>query len=262
MPFEEYRALPGWNAHTAVNALDSLALVKDVRDGLADSAETPAMQEGSLAHMAILEPERFEMCVRTTGPINPRTGDPYGRDTKAFADWQASHPDWVAVPPWLGRAIQRMPGEVRELLSGPGMPEVVAQATVGGLPVKCRCDRLNPGLIVELKTINDIRNMERDVAKRMYWFNAAWYRMVLKASENRAHQHVHVFVEKRLPHRWRILDPDADLTMYADDRVEHVLGLLMGAVSSGDWTDKAEIRTMMGRPAFLDHDDDDTENNP
>ena len=50
--------------------------------------ETDAMRLGSAVHMLALEPEKFDgEYVVLEGPINAKTGNPYGRDTKAFTEW-------------------------------------------------------------------------------------------------------------------------------------------------------------------------------
>ena len=50
--------------------------------------ETDAMRLGSAVHMLALEPEKFDsQYVVLEGPINAKTGNPYGRDTKAFTEW-------------------------------------------------------------------------------------------------------------------------------------------------------------------------------
>jgi exodeoxyribonuclease VIII len=50
--------------------------------------ETDAMLLGSAVHMLALEPERFAFEYRIeSGPINPQTEKPYGRDTKKFEAW-------------------------------------------------------------------------------------------------------------------------------------------------------------------------------
>jgi exodeoxyribonuclease VIII len=53
------------------------------------SEETDAMRLGSAVHMLALEPERFDAeYVVLDGPINPRTQEPFGRETKAFDTWR------------------------------------------------------------------------------------------------------------------------------------------------------------------------------
>lgn len=48
---------------------------------------TPAMRFGTAFHTIVLEPERFER-EYGTGPINPKTDNPYGPDTKKTLEWK------------------------------------------------------------------------------------------------------------------------------------------------------------------------------
>lgn len=59
--------------------------------GKQNGEETDAMRLGSAVHMLALEPEKFDSeYVVLDGPINAKTGNAYGRDTKAFAEWLES----------------------------------------------------------------------------------------------------------------------------------------------------------------------------
>lgn len=51
------------------------------------SEQTAALRLGTLVHLAILEPNRYAREVMVGGPVNPKTGKHYGRDTNAFAQW-------------------------------------------------------------------------------------------------------------------------------------------------------------------------------
>jgi hypothetical protein len=55
------------------------------------SADEPAYLLGRAAHTLILEGRvAYERAFAVGGPINPRTGQPFGAGTKAFAEWAAS----------------------------------------------------------------------------------------------------------------------------------------------------------------------------
>jgi hypothetical protein len=55
------------------------------------SADEPAYLLGRVAHTLILEGRvAYERAFAVGGPINPRTGQPFGAGTKAFAEWAAS----------------------------------------------------------------------------------------------------------------------------------------------------------------------------
>ena len=50
--------------------------------------DRPAYMIGRAAHTLILEGlDRFEEDFAVGGPVNPKTGQPFGSDTKAWAEW-------------------------------------------------------------------------------------------------------------------------------------------------------------------------------
>ncbi len=58
--------------------------------GLVPERDTAAYLIGSAAHTLILEGrERYQREFAVGGPINPKTGQPFGSQTKAFAEWAA-----------------------------------------------------------------------------------------------------------------------------------------------------------------------------
>ena len=61
------------------------------RTGQFVEEERPAYTIGRAAHTLILEGlDRFEEEFAIGGPINPKTNQPYGTNTKAWADWEAT----------------------------------------------------------------------------------------------------------------------------------------------------------------------------
>ena len=59
--------------------------------GLVPDRDSPAYLLGRAAHTLILEGRvAYERAFAVGGPINPRTGQPFGSGTKAFAEWAAS----------------------------------------------------------------------------------------------------------------------------------------------------------------------------
>ncbi|RMF72019.1 MAG: hypothetical protein D6738_12485, partial [Acidobacteria bacterium] len=56
--------------------------------GLIVDRDTAAYLVGRATHVLVLEGrERYEAEFAVGGPTNPRTGQPYGSNTKAFAEW-------------------------------------------------------------------------------------------------------------------------------------------------------------------------------
>lgn len=101
MSHNEYLAFPGVNAgllkcRTAAEMYASLT---------AEEKQKDALTEGTLTHMACLEPETSwkERFAVADIPINPRTGQPFGPDTKKAAPfWEAAreaNPGKIIVTP-------------------------------------------------------------------------------------------------------------------------------------------------------------------
>jgi len=260
MPEAEYHACQSIGSTTAKLALKSMQLYSDRVSGIAPSEDRGYFQIGRLMHMQRLEPERFAELTTDRGPLNEKTGRSYGRDTKAFAEWQAAHPEITVVEPWLYLAFERCPDAVSALFEG-GESEVSAFVRAGKLDVlvKCRCDYLRGTEIIDLKSCTDVDDAERQIRRLGYWFSAAWYRMVMKEVTGKTHSHRFVFVEKRAPYRWRIVDLAADYAMYGDAMVERVLGDIHTAHQTGDWADKGELEIMVSMPDYFDDSEDANE---
>lgn len=258
-PADDYHANTSIGSSTAKLWLISPQLVRDAMDGLYAVEDKGHYQIGKLAHQMILEPAEFKRRVVSEGPINKSTSKPYGRDTAAFATWQAANPDLTVVEPWLHTMLARMPAEIRAILSGYGKSEVGIYQTLAGVQVKARLDWLDDRMITDVKTINSMDDAERAISRFRYWFQAGWYRMLAKAQFGRAMGWQFVFCEKRPPFRWRVIELDADWLSYADEQADEVLGALSRAQKSGNWSDTGEVAVMASRPAWETADEDDSE---
>jgi len=255
---EEYHANPAIGSTTAKLVLKSMQLYRDKLTGVYEIEDKGHFQIGRLAHMMVLEPDKFARCVVSSGPINPKTDKAYGRDTKAFTDWQAANPELTVVEPWFHTALLRMPDEVRHALHG-GETEVSVYSEIDGLPVKCRCDHLRGTVISDLKTIGDVDDWKRQVIRCGYWFSASWYRRVMRAETGQPHTFRLIFMEKKAPYRWRIVDLMADYVMHGDAKVEQVLTDIQRANKYQDWSDTGDVVQIAELPEFMDETEDDEE---
>lgn len=254
--FEDYLHDPGIGSGNARRWLTSPQLFKDSLDGICPVKDRAAYQIGRLAHMAILEPARYTKLIASEGPINKLTGKRFGRETKAFSEWQTANPDLIVVDPWLPRMLDRMPPEVRRIFRAPGHAEVSVYQTIAGVQVKARVDWLQRNLITDVKTIDNIDNCEKHIHRYGYFFQAGYYRMIMQAETTHAHNWQFVFCEKEAPWRWKIIELDADWLSYADEKADEVLNAIAIASRTGDYSDRSEVSLMVSRPAW---DDDDTE---
>lgn len=247
-PDTSYHADPHIGSSTARLCLKSMRLFHDRITGIDKPEDKEHFKIGRLAHMMALEPERFRAQTVTIGPINPKTGSMYGRDTKAFAEWQAANPTVTIVEPWLYTMLDRMPGEIRALLADPdGVSECSVYQVINGVGVKCRPDRLNrhAGRCYDLKTIDDVDNIKRAVRSRTYWFAQEWYKRVLRAEYGTAPDFSFIFAEKKPPFRWRILTLNAEACEEGAAAVRGVLLAIRAGNDSGCWDDHGGINMEM-----------------
>jgi hypothetical protein len=268
MPAEDYHAHPAIGSTTAKLALTSMRLLRDRLDGIAENPDKPCYQVGRLAHMMALEPERFAACIVDQGPINERYGKPYGRDTKAFAEWQEANPDKVVVEPALRLMIARMPQGIKSLIAS-GFCEQSIFAESCGVAMKCRPDLAAGANDYDLKTIESFGRPDADgsfpaiikaIHRHDYPFSAGWYRQV-QAADGQGWRPFHwIFAEKQPPHRWIIVRATDALLSYADEQAEKVLTRIADAQNSGNWDDPvlesmdADVPPWLGSDPTLNDD--------
>lgn len=154
----------------------------------------PKKQEytfGSAAHKMILEGhDAFnETYVVSDGPINERTGKPYGTDSKAYSDWLSIQPGEVITTTdydqimTMKQSIDNHPEITRDVLRPGGIAEGVVRAELEGVPCQIRMDLFHPETgIVDLKTCRDISFFAYDMRSFGYAFQMAFYRAVLRAA--------------------------------------------------------------------------------
>jgi hypothetical protein len=183
--------------------------------GLIKDRDSLCYSFGRAAHTLILEGwETFENEYAVGGPVNPKTGKPFGSNTKAFAVWAAeigkpviSSDELVTLELMLNQVLNHPVAP--SLITG-GFAEGVCRAEYCGLPSQIRMDYFNPGEgIIDLKTCDSLDKFEFDARRYGYISQLAFYRAVLKeASGIEADVHI-VAAEKREPFRvgvWKISD--------------------------------------------------------
>jgi hypothetical protein len=250
LPDATYHAHPAIGASTAKLAHTSIRLYRDALDGVFEREDKGHLAVGRIAHMAILEPDRFRQQVVTTGPTNPKTGKEYGRDTNAWKDWEAANPGVIVVDPWIPLAIQRCPSEIRNRLAS-GASEESWFVRHSGLEMKARPDKVFGPIISDLKTIDRIEDARRAIFRNSYWFSDAWYRMVGKLLTGDRFTYDFIFVEKSPPHRWRIVTLSDQYAAWADRVVDDTVGKILRAMTTGDWEDDGPIHDEVPIPEFL-----------
>lgn len=145
---------------------------------------------GTAAHKLILEGrDAFDTEYSISdGPVNEKTGEPYGRTTKTFQAWYAMQEKEIISTEDFG-TIAKFQQSVwahpvaSELLSA-GFPEAVVRAEVEGVPCQIRMDWCDPErkLFVDLKTCAELKYFESDAKRYGYLLQTPFYHDVIKAA--------------------------------------------------------------------------------
>jgi len=185
--------------------------------GVAPDLDSQAYKIGRACHVLALEGrERFENEYTVGGPINPKTGEPYGSRTKAFAEWVAKQ-DREVLSDDEALLVEQMAGSVAshkkacELLQH-GEPELVLRAEYCGLPCQVRMDWCDGDQhrIADLKTTENLdyffyRNQSGhvagDIIKYGYDYQAAFYSAIYFRVFHEKPEWYWIATEKREPFR-------------------------------------------------------------
>lgn len=216
-PAEVYHARRGeyLTSHRLAEFRRCPLLFRKKEQGLIPDRDSHAFLVGRAAHTLVLEGrQRYETEFAVGGPINQKTGKPFGSATKAFAEWAERR-----GKPVLGdddaALVEEMTASVRthvfarELLAE-GSAEGVIRRDLAGVACQARIDWINPADgrgIVDLKTTDRLEMFEMDISAFGYVAQMAFYRAVL-AQAIGVSLPVHLIaVEKREPFRcgvWQI----------------------------------------------------------
>jgi hypothetical protein len=182
--------------------------------------EPQSVLVGRAFHCLVLEGEEaFDRQFIVGGPLNPRTGTPFGRTTKAFKQWleeegkDALDEETAALLSSLKVGLMSSP-HAMELLSS-GFGESTVLGTINGLPCQSRIDWVrwtgdpSEAVIVDLKTCGDLDEFESNSIQYGYHRQLAFYRLVAESSSGLVLPCMLIGIEKRSPNRcgvWRLDD--------------------------------------------------------
>jgi hypothetical protein len=183
------------------------------------------------------------------GPINPRTGLPFGANTKAFSEW-AQQIDKEVLSHDQARIAKQMNDSIRchplgaELLAR-GIPEGVIRAEYRGIPCQIRLDWVAPEYgIVDLKTSDNLTWFESDARKFHYLHQLAFYRSVAAEATGELLPVYLIAVEKREPFRCGVWLVGQDVLGAAQHENEEAMVRLRHCLTTNDWpTGYESLRT-------------------
>jgi len=209
--------------------------------GLIKDEDRPAYRLGRAAHVLILEGrDRFEARYAVGGPINQKTGQPYGPRTKAYAEWAASLDKEVLTDDEATLCARMNAGvganEIASDLLAEGIPEGVVRTEHCGISCQARIDWINPQRgIIDLKTCDDLTYLESDARRYGYAYQLAFYRALLaKACGDRLPVYL-VAVEKKEPFRCGVWRMGEDVLALAQKENEEAIERLKRCREADTW---------------------------
>ncbi|MCX7935559.1 MAG: PD-(D/E)XK nuclease-like domain-containing protein [Planctomycetota bacterium] len=219
--------------------------------GVLPEVDTPAMAFGRAAHVLILQGREIfnTQYVVADGPVNPKTGEPYGRQTKAYREWAEKQEKNI-----IGReemtTLENMLRAVAEhecaqkLLCDGGFVEAVVRAEYCGIPCQARIDLLAGSRLVELKTCEDLDWFEHDLRKYGYIHQLAFYTKLIEIAEPSdarvsLDQYI-IAVEKQPPHRVGVWTFTADVMAKATIQNEAALRDFRECKEQNHWPTRYE----------------------
>ena len=276
---EDYHHSPPYNEYLSSSQLKwynrSPKFAKFMLDN--PQEETDAMRFGSLFHdlMACMAGANgmwaqgygvwLDGLARFDAPVNPKTGQPYGATTKAYAEAYAKFKEdnadkLIASRDELNLAYEMCHSlwykcgstseQVRKLLKW-GKPEVsIFYETEDGIKIKIRPDLLTPKKIVDWKstTLDDLteESINRTILHYGYHISAAMYQYVYHAVTGKWLDFYLVFVQKQEPYDCVMVDmanygyrylPDVDMVIPGPGAIEFdkLLTLHTKCVKSGEY---------------------------
>lgn len=204
--------------------------------------KSAAYELGTAVHKMILEGvEAFnrEYFV-TDGPINPKTGNPYGKQTKAFEEWASTIDkkiisyDDMAFVERLFEAVF-LNAEANDLLSQ-GVAERTLRTHYAGMPCQIRADWINPARgIIDLKTTQDLDWFESDARRYGYIYQLAFYRSIFAELTNVIAPVYIIAVEKDEPYRAGVWKIASDVLDQAEAVNREAIRRLRNCYNTGDW---------------------------
>jgi len=228
-------------SHDLIEFMKDPLLFHKKRLGLVAERESPALELGRAAHALVLEGrDRLEADYAFGGPVNPSTGQPYGPNTKAFAEWaqQVGKPvlsdSDLALIEQMNAAIGAH--DAANDLLAEGVAEGVVRADYCGVPCQARLDWLNPERgLVDLKTCHNIDAFEFDATAYRYAHQMAFYRALLGIASGETFDVHIVAVEKQEPFRVGVWHFGPVLLDAAARQNEEALERLKECEQTGIW---------------------------
>ncbi|MGE3808677.1 MAG: PD-(D/E)XK nuclease-like domain-containing protein [Gemmataceae bacterium] len=217
--------------------------------GLLKDEDRPAYLLGRAAHTLILEGrDRFNEDYMVGGPINPKTNQPFGQGTKAWAEWAAGQrravlsDDQFELISNLSASVHAH--SIAASLLRQGVPEGVVRTSYRDVSCQIRMDWFDSDTgITDLKTCDDLTWFESDARRLGYIHQLVFYRAVLAQVTGALVTTHFIAVEKKTPYRTGVWKVHADVLAIAQQDNEAAIDRLKHCRETSSWpTGYEELR--------------------
>ncbi len=256
VPFADYQDIRGVN-QSALKDAETAAHIYEALNGEPDE-QTDAMVLGSALHARLLEMTTAQHLI-IDGPINEKTGKPFGTDTNAYRDYAKLHPGKIILS---GDGRARLDGMAesvmrhslaRKLVEAKGETELVMVWDDCGVRCKGRLDKDVPQLLAfDVKsTVNaSPSKWANAVHDYGYHVQAEFYRRGMDATGIGGKPFVFLVVEKRPPYGVVIYEIDPESMAVAKHQIDRALAMVAACQKAGAWPGYAEEVQTVGLPLW------------
>jgi len=254
--FEDYQLIEGVN-QSALKDADTAAHIHEALTGEPDKP-TAAMVLGSALHARLLEMTTSASLI-IDGPINEKTGRPYGVDTIAYETFAKAHPGKIILSGdgreqlnGMAEAVMRH-SLASKLIEARGESELVMVWDDGAVRCKGRLDKYVPRLLAfDLKTTKNAskKTWANAVNDYGYHVQAEFYRRGMEATGIGGTPFVFLVVESRRPYGVVLYEIDAESMAVAKHEVDRALAMVEACQRAGAWPGYAEEVQSIGLPLW------------
>lgn len=251
--YHEIRALS--NSSLSVLKRSPTEFHKRFITGEMKGVETDAMLLGSAVHMLALEPERFDFEYRIeSGPINPQTGKPFGRDTKKFEAWLDEARKIDSRKVLVREEFANSMAIAQAFQSHPTIAAIMASRAEklfeseysmeyeigdGKADLKCKIDFVCPAerLIVDLKTTSDPSPYAWSWSAEDYGYHrqAAIYSDAMEAKYGGDFRFLFGVVRSKEPYEAAVYELDAESINRGSEEYSSLIKEYIKRKAENDW---------------------------
>lgn len=254
------------SSHLLIDFMKSPAIYAGKLDGSIENDATDAMFKGTATHTLILEGKvAFDKAyIIDDGLINPKTGEPYGRNTKNYREWLAVQEKPVvsknefALMQNLFVSVKTHKEASRILAQG--VAEKVVRFEIRGTRCQSRLDwvDLERGILADLKTCENIDKFARNAVDYSYFEQMAFYRMALAYHGTKPKAVYLIAVEKTNPYRCGVFLVAPSALDRAEQRIDAAVAELQMCKRINSWATRYETIRTLDLPKWIYETEDNS----